>query len=77
MSTKGPQARLVEMMVEHTEERRRGEYWEVAQVRKEVPLVMWVRNEDGLGAMVVIGGRVSFTFIHISCLDIFGAWKIF
>ena len=34
-------------------------------------------GEDGLGAMVVIGGRASFTFIHISSLDIFGAWEIF
>ena len=40
MSTKGPQARLVEMMVEHTEERRRGEYWEVAQVRMAMMVMM-------------------------------------
>ena len=40
MSTKGPQARLVEMMVEHTEERRRGEYWEVAQVMMVMMVMM-------------------------------------
>merc|ERR1712130_698463 len=30
-NSEGAQARLVEMMVEHTEERKRGEYWDIAQ----------------------------------------------
>ena len=32
LSREGPQARMVEMMVEHKQERKGGEYWEVAQV---------------------------------------------
>ena len=32
LSNKGPQARLVEMMVEHLEERKKGEYWDTSQV---------------------------------------------
>jgi len=31
LNSEGAQARLVEMMVEHTEERKRGEYWDIAQ----------------------------------------------
>ena len=45
--------------------------------KKEGRILGSSTGEDGLGAMVVIGGRASFTFSHISCLDIFGAWKIF
>ena len=35
LSREGPQARMVEMMVEHKQERKGGEYWEVAQVLKQ------------------------------------------
>ena len=36
LSREGPQARMVEMMVEHKQERKGGEYWEVAQVLKQI-----------------------------------------